>query len=101
MGVMALDLISQSSLQRDLFDINNYEKEEQRNETILKLMDYYNQSGKSKIQFAKNIQLPQKHLVSQTISFIETIYHRYKRNSNCLCLIIIFISNLRNNEKDL
>jgi len=59
MGVMALDLISQSSLQRDLFDINNYEKEEQRNETILKLMDYYNQSGKSKIQFAKNIQLPQ------------------------------------------
>ncbi len=58
MGVIALELCSIKEQQQNLFDPRNYKKEEERNETILKLMKYYNHSGKTKIQFAKNLNIP-------------------------------------------
>ncbi len=58
MGVIALELCSIKEQQQDLFDFYNHEKEEQRNQTILKLMNYYNHSGKTKIQFARNLNVP-------------------------------------------
>ncbi|GIX43230.1 MAG: DNA polymerase V subunit UmuC [Leptospiraceae bacterium] len=72
MGVIALNLCSIDSFQKDLFDNQNYDKEQLRNEAILKLMHYYNHSGKIKIQFAKNIQLPKN-------TWFPKQYHLSKR----------------------
>lgn len=72
MGVMALELCSIKEQQQSLFDCHNYMKEEKRNETILKLMDYYNHFGKTKIQFAKNLNKPKQ-------SWRPRQYHLSKR----------------------
>jgi DNA polymerase V len=58
MGVIALDLFPANLVQYDLFSHTLLDKEQKRNDIILKLMNYYNYAGKTKVQFAKNLNLP-------------------------------------------